>query len=221
MPVGLEILNAAGYFQIDSTFVNLRLIAKGTMHVPPPVSSGLDFIANSVSVFVNAVSPVVAFRSPMITGIGILNTLTPSLYQVRAVAAVEGDVEYFIFDRAAPAPSNFGLQVFDNTGTNTLVYDSGDKSLRVLENYMQPSIALGVETYRSYPGKKIAVVASGALRLRASGAGYNTSFLLGCRTIGDSTLAHAHTMIRRQAGAPIDYVSFRQAGRLVVDVTNF
>jgi hypothetical protein len=219
MFVGLQAFNGAGYYQIDSTFVNLRLIAKGTMHVPPPFTAGSTFIASSASVFVNGVSPVVAFRSPMHTGIGILNTLTPSLYQVRAVAGVEGDVEYFIFDRAAPTPSSFGLQVFDGGGT--LVYDSGDKSLRVLDNYMQASIGLGTETFRDYPGKKIAVIASGALRLRASGGGLNSNFLLGCRTIGDSSLGHSFTMIRREAAAPINYVSFRQAGRLVVDVTNF
>lgn len=221
MPAGLEIINDAGYFQIDSTFKNHRLTQTGTLTIPPPTVFGIELIAGEANTFITAVNPILAYRSGSCWAmVALVRTLTPTTFQIKALSHEPGPVEYFIFDQVAPSPTNYGLQVYAADGS--LVYDSNDKSLRVLDIFNQGSVLLGFDSQRSYPGKKVAVVTSGVIRLIRALTGANENMGLGCKTIGDSVLSHKFTTVRKYAtGSGLNYISSRVASRLVVDVTGY
>lgn len=225
MPSGIQVFNDAGHFQIDSEYTNFRLTNKVTLSVPGPGGAPPEVFAGVATTLVNGVTPLVAVRSTAPTAIAMIRQFTPTTFMVRAATSESGGatVDLYIFDQSPPTPGNCGLQVWNGAGKQ--VYDSSDKSLRVVDQYKQGNVFFpgGVAT-RSYPGKKIAVVMNGMLRFMqgSSPPSLQWECLLGVKTPNDSTLERSFFIYRRYlSGLTTGYVSNRNVTDLVVDVTGY
>lgn len=222
MPEGLLVINDSNFIQIDSEFKNHRLVQTGTINIPGPLVSAPELVAGEVNTFINGVNPILAYRSASTWAMcSLLRTGIPTVFQLKALSDTAGAVDFYIFDDVAPTPLNYGLQVFNAAGVQ--VYDSGDKSLRVLEVFNQGSVLVGTDVQRTYAGKKVAIITSGNIRfIRALTGTLQENMGLGCKVIGDPTISHRFTTVRRFiTGAAQNYISSRVTSRLVVDVTGF
>lgn len=137
MPVGIEVINSSGQFQINDEFSNMHMTAKGTLSL---VSNPLWLNQGQV-VFVEGVNPIMMF-GPNIAGVGgaciIEKTAAPGGFNFRIMSysfwggASAGTVQiipYYVFDTKPPTPSNFGLQIFNSSGV--LKFDSQSKFLKI------------------------------------------------------------------------------------------
>lgn len=223
MPAGIQVFNDAGIFQIDSEYTNFRLTGVQTLNFPGPGGAPPELFAGVVSTIITGNTPLVAVRSSVFCSIAMIRQFSPTSFLVRAAAVdtAPGSVTLYIFDQSPPTPGNCGLQVWNGSGTQ--VYDSNDKSLRVVDLYKQGNVFFpsGVAS-RSYPGRKVAVVVGGMLRFMQDSASMQWEALLGARTPNDSTVERSFFIYRRYFTATrAGYVSSRNVTDLVVDVTGY
>ena len=126
MPVGLQVTGSHGVLQIDETYRNLSLRAKGA-------------VSGSVSL-ASATSPLIAFTTTNTLG-ALVNfasisagTYTWSFRQVPTAT------NYYVFDvpiaSSLPAGQNIGFQVFNASGLT--VFDTANEYMRVIGTYTLP-----------------------------------------------------------------------------------
>ncbi|MDR5801213.1 hypothetical protein [Caballeronia sp. LZ001] len=164
---GLQVYNQSNVLQIDSTYKNLALRAKGSVAATTATAQG-DWFYATVTVSAG-VSPVMAFRCPVacyLRQTTIANGNITYLFLVKGNSQI---VQYWIFDDPVQATrsGNYGLQVFNSAGS--LVFDSRSKYMRVLDSVrgngnLSDPIEAGFT--RSYSG--LPAVVQGQLRFRVT-----------------------------------------------------
>lgn len=224
MPAGIEVYNDSGFFQIDSTYTNFRLTSTQTFSFPGAAGAPPELFAGIVTTAISGNTPLVAIRSSVLCSVAMIRTITPTTFLVKVTAsdAGPGSFTMYVFDQSPPTPGNCGLQVWDGGGKQ--VYDSNDKSLRVLDIYKQGNVYPGAVSSRSYPGKTVAVVVGGMLRYLSGTSPPSMQWeqLLGVRTPSSSQVDRGFFIYRRYfASTTQGYVSSRTVTDLVVDVTGY
>lgn len=172
MPAGIQVFNDSGIVQIDGTYSNLQLIAKGTTTTTMQLlqyntqPNGTYYYTTPVA-FVSFVanSPVFAVGGPVAASV-ISTSVSGSTWTVGVVTpAGTASFDWYVFDQAATVGSNVGFQVFNDSGV--LVFDAQAKYLKVLDNILDlvpTTTQSGVNGYTypftytySHPGKTCAV----------------------------------------------------------------
>ncbi|WP_414446866.1 hypothetical protein AB4851_08790 [Burkholderia sp. 22PA0099] len=128
---GLEVINSSGFVQIDSTYKNLGLRAKGVVTSGGAPIGGVGWYYATVTITAGA-SPVIAFRS---SGKCYLRYSTASGGTITYYFHCQGagmQVWYWVFDDPvlATLSGNYGLSVSDGSGA--VVFDSRTNYMRVI-----------------------------------------------------------------------------------------
>lgn len=136
MPTGFQVINENGFLQIDESFKNMVLVAKGTVTLTRPGGNGaLPYQAAgyaTISYPVSSRNPILAMR-PTGSTYGACFLATDNAFTI--YGAVNTVVEYFIFDdvRFGNAAGNVGMQVFDANGVE--LFNSNNTYMKVLGSY--------------------------------------------------------------------------------------
>lgn len=225
---GIRVYNNAGYVQIDGEYKNLRLTAQGTLALSNPPTS-TEFAVPPTTAFFNASTPVVAVRADVHVVVYVQATAIPGLFQVGVIAEAAGTAEYYVFDQVPPSTmGTTGARVYAPDGS--LVYNSNDNSLRVVDIVQQGSMAFGASVDRNYGTRKIAVVTAGQVRRQDSfdtgGSGSQKyaviSTAVGTRVTSGGLVNQAMTIVAARRNASIvTYASSRLGSHLMVDVTGY
>jgi len=173
MPAGVQVYTSdTNVVQIDGNYSNLQMTAKGTVYsafqavqanTNPNGTYYYDIPVAYVSF--NAVSPVFAVSGDTSAAVVATsnsgNSWTVTIWTPNGPAGVD----WFVFDRATPADSKSGLQVFNDA--QQLVFDAQMKYLKVVGNVLDlvPVHSNGAVngltspfTYGyGFPGKRIAI----------------------------------------------------------------
>lgn len=172
MPAGLQVFNDSGIIQIDGTYSNLQLVARGsattsmqTLAYNTQPNGTFQYDTPYVQINFTGTTPVFAVSGG--STVCVISTAVSGNSWTIGIVTPNGPTsfEWFVFDKATPSGTNVGLQVFNESGQ--LVFDAGQKYIRVLGSVLGvvPSYTSGTVsgytnplTYSySYPGKKCAV----------------------------------------------------------------
>lgn len=128
---GLKVWNKDGFVQIDGTYRNLGLRAKGSVYSGGVSSSTGFFIA---SVTLPAAAPMLAWRATAPT---VQRQIVQSGAQITYYFECQGSgvrVDYWLFDFPdfSIMPGNYGLRVWNAGGE--VVFDSRAKYMRVVDS---------------------------------------------------------------------------------------
>lgn len=155
MPTGFQAFNDNNYVQIDDQYSNLRLVTKGTL----PAGKNVVSVTGTYPLVVLRLeqptggTDVFAYPESCIRSGGKWDfTLSTTLGGVFKPGTV---FEYYVFDKAEPTPSNFGLQTFDSTGK--LIYDSNDRYLKIVSQITTPNFR-NIGTIPVPSGKKYGLI---------------------------------------------------------------
>lgn len=122
MPNGFRVVGDHGVVQVDQDYTNLALVRSGSVFVP----GGMPGAQVSVS---GVTWPIFCVRTP--AGIPVNVTSNQALpnptYTLRAQES--STVEWYVFDRDAPAPSEHGLTVRRADGS--IAFNSGWKVMKI------------------------------------------------------------------------------------------
>ncbi|WP_186183740.1 hypothetical protein [Burkholderia gladioli] len=125
---GIQVIGDSGYFQIDSTTVNLVYIGSGTLTLTTSTTS-------TATLTVVAETPLMVINSPD-GWAGVINCVQSGnsfTYTFAGSSATGGDFNFrwFLFDRQPNVSlSGYGLAVWNEAGR--LVYSSAYRPLRIL-----------------------------------------------------------------------------------------
>lgn len=128
MPIGLEVLNDNGVYQIDDTYKNIQLISKVNVTSMTQVSSGTLY--NGIKsywyydiVVSSATNPVVALNGNTTQWliVGAVN-ISGSTYTYRVFSDADVDFTYYVFD-VPTVSGSVGFEVYNSSGE--LQYTAG------------------------------------------------------------------------------------------------
>ncbi|MDH0645591.1 hypothetical protein N5D48_02525 [Pseudomonas sp. GD03858] len=159
MPAGLQVLNDKALIQIDGTFQNLCLVAKGTISTTTGNQSPYPWARFArIDYPVAARQPIIAFNTQgwacyLVDDTGFKVFGMPASGSGSAPLVVE----YFIFDlpQYAQALGNVGLQVWSEQGLE--VFHSKNRYMRVVGSYSVDIAYDTTHTGTAPPGIKLAV----------------------------------------------------------------
>ncbi|MCP1652731.1 hypothetical protein [Pseudomonas nitroreducens] len=130
MPAGLQIINDAGTVQIDDNYANFLLRGKGAVTTTGPNTAQAWYVAVG-TIQVYGSNPQIFFEANDAFVCPVSRTISGSLHTFTIYTDVATTLNYYVFDNDIPAaPGNCGLQVFNGAGT--LMYDSGNKPMRII-----------------------------------------------------------------------------------------
>ena len=172
MPAGLQVFNDSGIVQIDGTYSNLQLTAKGTASTS---MQNLSYFTQANGTFrYNTPYTTVSFtgNTPVFAVSGdstvsvVSTSVSGSVWTVGIITPNgPASFEWYVFDEASSSGGNYGLQVFNDSGV--LVFDSSNKYFRqigyvfgVVPTYSANNVngyTNPVTYLYSFPGKKCAV----------------------------------------------------------------
>lgn len=140
MTNGLRITNTSGYLQIDSTYKNHSLRTKGTVMTTASYGSARSNSTATITV-ANCANPFIFFRSSVYVS-NMNLTVSGSTYSfiVQAEGTVGQSVDYYVFDEPIQQSPTHGLRLYNET-TGALVFESGQKYLRIVDYQMNLSYA--------------------------------------------------------------------------------
>jgi len=233
---GLQVVNDGGFVQIDSTYKNLGLLAKGSViSSGTPTQTGWYPAVFSVAV---GATPIVAARPS--SGYAVLvstvlsgNTVTYTYY----CDASGTTLYYWVFDdpaRGINDGSNYGLLV--RNAASEVVFDSRLRYMRVLgffsgNEYYAPAPPIDSGETFSYASSNLAVVQS-AFRHWWTGialgsppnSGYALLFMTGFSISGSNAtfkLCNVNTIYSNQGPITVEGNRIENYAYMVLDVSNF
>lgn len=132
MPAGFQSFNDSGTVQIDDTYPSLILNASPVI----TVSSGSDTTLN-----VSGANPMLFLGQTNGAGVCVRSRVNigTNLWRYTLQASSTVNVRVYIFDYATPYASNFGMQVFNASGT--LIFDSNAPFFKMVAVYQVGTIA--------------------------------------------------------------------------------
>jgi hypothetical protein len=147
MPAGFQLVNAHGMVQVDESYVNLALVAKGVVSIP---AGGIGGIHAAPQIHYPGISPILCIR-PVNTYAFIRRVMkSGSTYSYVINGGFAGAMNgsplaetfsWYIFDRMSQVPaSNSGLQVFNASGE--LTFSSNSRPMRVVTAGQIPNAPL-------------------------------------------------------------------------------
>ena len=225
MPTGFQVIGSNGQAQIDGSFVNLALVAKGTVTIPAGGTfvDGYEALASiTPQISINGVTPILCIApQTMNVAIGMVQK-SGNTFQYTLVAGASNAAEtfkWFVFDSLTLIPpSRYGLQVFNGSGV--LVFDAASQPMRVAGVAQLPNAPLignpGRINARGGAGTYAFCLSQGRVQSTWA-APYTTIFTDGGKI--DSTGASTKNIVlfSIQANKP---VSSTQAGQIMlVDVS--
>jgi len=150
MAVGVRIRNGSGGIQIDETYKNLALRAKGTL-VPATSWNGGKWRLGSITVTGN--SPVLAWRSASPVAMTSSSRSGSSVTYNFIMAATDGSIDWFLFDEPVygSAQGSVGLRIRNPT-TGVVVFDSRMKYMRIVGAVSGDFSSLNPPANGSYAG---------------------------------------------------------------------
>jgi hypothetical protein len=121
MPFGLQVIGSHGVVQIDETYANLALRAQGSLSVPG--LSGASVVVSGLEM------PIICIRNTGGVHVHISSDqAVPNVtYTMRSKSATT--VQWFVFDKTAPAATGYGLNVYKDDGS--LTYSTDWKVMRI------------------------------------------------------------------------------------------
>lgn len=139
MPAGFQVIGSHGSVQVDGSYFNLGLVAKGTVQIPAAGSitqSVPDISLITPQITATGISPILCLRS-LQTQVAIARVKRSGStfqYTIIGTPTASGEtVQWFLFDQMTLAlkagQSNAGIQVFDGVGS--IVFDSNAYPMRV------------------------------------------------------------------------------------------
>ncbi|GEM_PF-1294867 len=148
MPAGLEVINETGSYQIDGNYANLALVRKGSVQTQGYMSGdGIPTLQTRALVTVND-GELIAFSCA--TAPAVISAKVGNQVYLSANGVAGTVINYWIF-AAGTGVSNYGLQVFDESGAE-LVFDSSWRLFNVV------AVTTGVETIKLNSGRVYAVL---------------------------------------------------------------
>ena len=147
MAAGFQIVNANGIVQVDENYVNLGLVAKGTITIP---AGGIGGMAAPAQISFTGASPILCIRPVStyafirsVTKLG--NTFS---YTVNGGYSGAGNTSptaetfnWYIFDRMSQiAVTNYGIQIYNASGE--LTFNSSSNPMRIAGVGQTPNAAL-------------------------------------------------------------------------------
>ena len=166
MPTGIEIISSSGAFMLDANLANPTLMSSGTATTVTNSTTqrGTSEFSISFTPVSPTFSPICAIRPP--TGAAswqISSTVSSGTYTWKfiCVGAVGTSIPYWVFDKPTSIPNNFGIEVFDTTGTR--IFHSGRFPLRVKAPLITSNVSIvlvgntnSAENYTFTPGRTYA-----------------------------------------------------------------
>lgn len=135
MPAGFQIIGAHGVVQVDENYVNLGLIAKGTVTIPAggvPLNQAAQIVVagSSPVLCIRPVSTYATIRRVQKSGGTYSYTLQGGYANANGTGPTAETFNWYLFDRMAlTTMSNTGVQVFNATGEIT--FNSNGNPMRV------------------------------------------------------------------------------------------
>jgi hypothetical protein len=126
MPAGLQVFNDRGVYQIDETYVNYVLVAKGSATTDTAFSP-FGYYKEISAAGRTAPMLAIAAPEPMCIHSGAVSGGTWTWRALAAFNAITFD--YYIFDLAPAAGDTFGLEILN--AASVPVYHTGQKPLRI------------------------------------------------------------------------------------------
>lgn len=186
MPAGLLIINDDSFVQIDSTYANYALVARGTGTLTNGNSEWAPGSQAPVAPTIKGVNPLIAFSCE--TYLRVSRSQSGDTFRFFFTSddseafGHSKVVNWYIFDTppSAASQSGIGLQVWNEQGIP--VFDSSLYYLKVIDFVFRtarfPFVGATTESL-VYPGKKIAVVAcQQAININLEGSGGTDAFTL-------------------------------------------
>lgn len=153
MEAGLQIFNTSNTIQIDSTYSNYVMSAKGSFYTG---NGGVwaDNVMRYVDIASGKKNSIMAVRCS--TNFVVFNSLDGNGNVVHKVlTATAATFEYWIFTSDPPGNTGYGLEVYNAQGVR--VFQATEKYLRLLGFYTTPVIANTAGSVGT-PGKNAAAV---------------------------------------------------------------
>lgn len=147
MPAGFQIVNSSGVVQVDENYVNLGLVAKGTITIP---AGGIGGLAAPAQISFTGVSPILCIRP--VNTFAFIRSVTKSgstyAYTVNGGFATSGNssplaetFNWYIFDRMSQiGTTNYGIQIYNAAGEIT--FNSSANPMRVAAVGQIPNASL-------------------------------------------------------------------------------
>lgn len=129
MPLGLEVYNDDGVFQIDNKYKNLVLVKKTTFTLQPAATNTIQYLNAAYRFTAAASANVIAISCPKNQKVNIFKAGGLSYYFSTISAATT--VTVYEFSKISNTPAgNYGLVVYNDAGE--LIFDALQKPMRVV-----------------------------------------------------------------------------------------
>ena len=148
MSSGLQIFNASGNIQIDSSLVNFVLTAKGTVTIP---AGGYINTFPAAQIVINGFTPILCLR-PLYSFAAVVNTKIINGQHSYLINGTGGETfSWYLFDKnPMTGNNNSGIQVFNGAGEMT--FSSDRYPMRIMAVGTMPTGRLCVSpVYGSLP----------------------------------------------------------------------
>ena len=147
MPAGFQIIGSSGNVQIDGNYVNLGLIAKGTVTIPAAGSistSAVNASAITPQIVVTGSTPILCIAPKIVrANIGrVQQSGSTFSYTIIGGASSAGETfNWYLFDQMSlTTQGTSGLQVFNASGQ--IVFNSNANPMRIAAVGQVPNVSL-------------------------------------------------------------------------------